>query len=79
MKFKVGNRVKLKPRLYSDSSYNPFWGGSSGKVVGTITSIGPDFYYQIQLKWDNGEINIYKESDLELIEPNLQLNLFKEV
>ena len=79
MKFKVGDRVKLKPRLYSDSSYNPFWGGNSGKITGTITSIRADPYYQIQLKWDNGEINIYKESDLELIESNLQLNLFKEV
>jgi len=79
MKFKVGDRVKLKPKLYTDSSHNPSWGGKYGKIVGTITSIRSDPHYQIQLCWNNREINIYKESDLDLIDSSLQLNLFREV
>ena len=69
MKFKVGDKVKYVSDNYTDTQYNPLWGGLSGYIVGTIYDIRKTNYgktkFWTDVKWDNGKINSYDAVDLE--------------
>jgi len=74
MKFKIGDRIKYTSKVWGDAISNPLWGGSLGKIAGTIVEIDG----WIRVCWNNGEYNSYDRGDLELIEGQRQLNLFGE-
>jgi len=73
-----------------DDRHSPLWKGTCGKIKGVVISIsdkeyikrfgGPDLSFPIKVKWENGEINGYKESWIPyftIIErKTTQLNLF---
>jgi len=73
-----------------DDKESPLWGGRCGKIKGVVISIsdkeyikkfgGPDLGFPIKVKWENGEINGYKESWIPhftiIGRKTTQLNLF---
>jgi hypothetical protein len=67
----VGNIVKIseKSEYYGLSEYNP--GGIEGKIT-KITKCGD---HDIKVEWNNGHLNSYNESDLELVNQSTN-NLF---
>jgi len=70
MKFKIGDRVRLKPNIYQDSFRNPVWEGKQGKQVGKVIELFSfhSLNFSCRVKWKelNSE-NTYKDEDLELI------------
>ena len=70
-KFKVGDRVRIaeSSEYYGKSksnknSKNPK--DTDGKVTELTNPDCED--YEVMVEWDNGETNIYRDSDLELVE-----------
>ena len=72
MKFKVGDRVKYVSGRWGVSSINPLW-DSIERVKGTVIQVykigqtdgnGP----WVQVDWDNGTRNSYRNTDLELLD-----------
>lgn len=72
MKFKIGDRVKLKKgsRFDDGTMYNPI------NVEGTINRILEE-YLSHRVMWDNGFSNIYSSGDLDLIKEVSALDLIK--
>jgi hypothetical protein len=62
----VGDKVKYVSGRFGDCAYNPLWGGSCGRVVGTVSN---KHSLHIQVMWNNGKRNSYEKSDLQLIKP----------
>jgi len=58
--FKKDDRVIYTSGEWSDTKFNPLWKGLYGCIVGTIV----DTNYDILVKWDNGEDNLYDDNDL---------------
>uniref|UniRef100_A0A6H1ZQZ6 Uncharacterized protein n=1 Tax=viral metagenome TaxID=1070528 RepID=A0A6H1ZQZ6_9ZZZZ len=75
--FKLGDRVKYVSNVFLDEDSNPLWGGLCGKVEGVIDHLST-FGLPVEVMWDNGMYNSYNYSDLELINKQTQLNLFRE-
>jgi len=80
MRFDISDRVILTNMekhpisnlsLESDK-HNPLW-GSPFQSIGTISDINPKFWYKIQVRWDNGEVNRYNEFHLTLYKQPNQL------
>ena len=67
IEFQIGDKVKLLSGLYQDNDANPAWGGICGNIIGTIIKIYQPTPLPITVKWDNGETNIYKPHQLELV------------
>lgn len=71
MAFKKGDRVKYTSGNHGDYLNNPKWGGCCGQIAGTIRNeLGSGYLPSdlvIDVKWDNGETNLYRERDLELL------------
>lgn len=54
---KIGDRVKLLSSTeYDDSDVNPVWGGSQGKILGTVEAMDSGLM-GIHVRWDNGTKN----------------------
>jgi len=67
--FKIGDKVKYISGRFSDSKYNPLWGGICGKTVGRIIEVRNDSLFKYRVKWDEWDERItngYIEGDLEL-------------
>lgn len=84
---RVKDRVILISTQYSHSDLNPVW-GSDSQCEGTVIKIkilSKELSFPIEVKWDNGETNYYKTSDLKVVEdmrdiqlkPNNQKYTFK--
>ena len=71
-KFKVGDRVRIAE---SSGYYNKGKSNENNNnphnTCGEVTELtSPDCDgYTFKVNWDNGEANIYRESDLELVQP----------
>lgn len=68
MKFKAGDKVRItesSEHYETDFIYNP------KDTDGEVTEIEKSFHsaYSVKVQWDNGTQNIYRELDLELVEP----------
>lgn len=64
--FKVGDLVKYTSGEYTDSVYNPLWGGKHGKVIGIISQVRPhDNDYSVF--WENEMRNTYSFISLDKI------------
>jgi hypothetical protein len=64
---RVGSMVTLKEGQLADGPSNPVWGGTQGKVTGTVVEIKENAYSRpFRVKWSNGKKNDYKEYELEL-------------
>ena len=75
--FKVGDRVILTSHELVECEENPIWGEEwNGEVVGTIVSFD-DFEYPINVDWDNGEMNAYKDYHLSFVSLNHRLSQTK--
>lgn len=59
-----GTKVKLTTTRWGDSSYNPVWGGTQGKIEGTVDG---SFSGMIAVTWDNKNYNTYGDNDLETV------------
>ncbi len=85
-KFKINDRVKYISNEYGDdddNNNNPLWNRKHGYVFGTITHVypfprAPHIPYKYTIKWDNGKITTYIESDLKkcLLKPDFPDELF---
>lgn len=66
-KFKVGDKVRIRKgtKYYGRNSMNP------ADVDGVVTKDGPGSpeVYRLNVRWDNGTVNSYRDIDLELTSP----------
>ena len=63
------DRVKYTSGPHGDGVNNPLWGGSQGKILGTI--IRRESYDEgmcISVMWDNEKRNAYYIRDLEVVQ-----------
>lgn len=65
VKFKVGDKVQIRwdSEYHGESKSNPM--NVPGKVSKAEAQMDED-YHNIEVQWDNGTWNNYRESDLEL-------------
>ena len=73
MKLSEHMRVKLISTRHGISDNNPVWSkykskSCAKKIVGTVVTIEGKRGLNIRVKWDNGNYNVYSESDLEIID-----------
>jgi len=59
-----GDYVIYTTNVYSDSEYNPLWGGSQGCIYGRVTSMLCD---DVNVKWENGKSNGYRACALSIV------------
>jgi ribosomal protein L21E len=71
--FQIGDRVILTGDKRLDAETNPIWGGKYGRVVGTVFGVG-DPYLPTRVKWDNGKVNSYMDSELSLAAEPMNLS-----
>ena len=64
----IGQKVKLTSNSYTDSDYNPIWGGCKGKIEGQIDIIYGGLL-PLGVKWSNGCHNSYAQDDLDILVP----------
>lgn len=69
MKFKVGDRVRVVKVYGTITHYN------TGQI-GTVVSITLVDTYPVEVKLDDSETNHFKEEELELVTPEVQLKKF---
>lgn len=60
-----GTEVILTSSKFGDSSRNPVYGGTQGKVKGKVVTIVPGRY--IAVVWENGLLNHYDDECLETV------------
>lgn len=65
---KVGDRVKLVSTSWGDHDGNPVWGGTQGRVGGSVVESRCCFGFVATVKWDNGCRNSYKAGELALLD-----------
>lgn len=65
--FKVGDLVKYTSGEYTDSVYNPLWGGKHGKVIGIISQVRPHDNDYYNVFWENKMRNTYSFISLDKI------------
>jgi len=71
----IGARVKYVTGNFNDTPSNPLWGGSYGKIKGTLvlaTGVLP-----LNVEWSNGNNNTYNYEDLEIINDNVEIKMKK--
>lgn len=65
-KFKIGDRVKYVDNSdFGDTEWNPLYNGKYGQIIGTVYEIN-ESRLGVHVKWDNEEVNIYYNHNLEL-------------
>ena len=65
MKFKISDKVRLATKRYGDCEEDPLWGGSYGKISGTVYKIEEVNTHIARVEWTNGNRNSYEEKDLK--------------
>lgn len=65
---RIGDKVKYTSSEFLDTPTNPLWGGSYGKIIGTIKKVIKDKSFCYEVNWENGNNETYRKSDIELIE-----------
>lgn len=62
----VGDRVKLVSKEWGVHSFNPVWGSREGYVVGKVSTFNVHRCLSVNVIWDNGKEERYREADLAL-------------